>query len=139
MNRPAIPAALRLAVWQQAAGRCEYCLLSESNGFVAHEVDHIVARQHHGTTTADNLALACFACNRRKGANIASVDPTTGELVPLFHPRRDVWTEHFRLQGARILPLTPRGRATVELLQLNRHARLRRRQLWLNAGRYPDW
>ncbi|MBI3850895.1 MAG: HNH endonuclease [Verrucomicrobia bacterium] len=137
MSRPAIPAALRLAVRQQAAMRCEYCLLSESDGLVPHEVDHIVARQHHGATTGDNLALACFACNRRKGANIASVDPTTGKLVPLFHPRHDVWAEHFRLQGARILPLTPQGRATAELLQFNSHARLRRRQLWLNAGRYP--
>jgi hypothetical protein len=104
---------------------------------VSHEVDHILARQHHGATTADNLALACFACNRRKGTNIASVDPATGKTVPLFHPRRDRWPEHFRLAGARIEPLTPQGRATVELLQLNSHARLRRRQLLLNAGRYP--
>ena len=65
------------------------------------------------------------------------MDPTTGQLVPLFHPRRDVWTEHFRLDGARIVPLTPQGRATAELLQFNASPRLRRRLLLLSEGRYP--
>lgn len=50
-------------------------------------VDHIVARQHGGPTVLENLALACLHCNRHKGPNIAGTDPSTGEIVRLFHPR----------------------------------------------------
>jgi hypothetical protein len=51
-------------------------------------VDHIIARQHDGATTIDNLALACLHCNRHKGPNIAGRDVATGDLVRLFHPRQ---------------------------------------------------
>ena len=62
-----------------------------------HQPDHITAVQHGGRPAADNLALACCDCNLLKGPNIASVDPESGRMVRLFHPRRDKWAEHFRL------------------------------------------
>jgi hypothetical protein len=61
----------------------------------------------------ENLALACFDCNRQKGPNISSVDPDTQEVVQLFNPRRDAWSDHFSLNGARIVGVTPAGRATA--------------------------
>lgn len=58
-------------------------------------------------------------CNRHKGPNIAGLDPETSVLTPLFHPRNDLWEEHFRWSGAEIIPLTPIGRVTVLVLFMN--------------------
>lgn len=137
MSRPAIPVALRLGVWQRASGRCEYCLIHEDDGLLPHEPDHIVATQHGGVPAKENLALACFDCNRLKGPNLSSVDPETGAVVPLFHPRREDWAEHFRVAGARLVPLTPKGRATAALLRFNARDRLLHREALLQAGRFP--
>lgn len=137
MSGPTIPATVRLAVRQRAQGRCEYCLLNEDDGLLPHEPDHIVAAQHGGLPAMENLALACLDCNRLKGPNLSSVDPETGAVVPLFHPRREDWAEHFRVAGARILPLTPKGRATATLLRFNARDRLLHREALLKAGKYP--
>ncbi len=40
-----------------------------------HEIDHVIAEQHHGPTTLENLALACFHYNNHKGPNVAGIDP----------------------------------------------------------------
>ena len=132
-----IPAHLRAAVRQRAQGRCEYCRIHEEDFLFAHEPDHIIATQHGGKTAEDNLALACADCNRRKGPNLASVDPDSNEIVQLFHPRRDHWPEHFALDGPRIVGLTPTGRATVFLLQLNSEERVRLRHRLQRSRRYP--
>lgn len=133
----AVPPALRLAVQRRAQGRCEYCLVPERDGFFPHEPDHIIATQHGGLTVAENLALACIRCNRRKGTNLSSVDPDTDAIVILFHPRRERWDEHFGLNGPRIVGKTPTGRATVSLLQLNSERRLRTRRRLQQAGLFP--
>jgi hypothetical protein len=52
------------------------------------------------------------------------VDPVSGELVALFHPRRERWAEHFLLRGAHIQGTTPVGRATVYVLGMNDARRL---------------
>ena len=39
-------------------------------------------------------------CNLYKGSNLTGIDPETGEIVSLFHPRRDVWIIHFALREA---------------------------------------
>jgi len=132
-----VPAPLRDSVRFSADGRCEYCLVHEDDLFEPHEADHIIAEQHGGETTANNLAFACWNCNRRKGPNIASVDPERGEVVRLFHPRLQKWSEHFRLDGFRIIPLTPIGRSTVALLRLNSPERLSVRAMLQQIGRYP--
>jgi len=64
-----------------------------------HEVDHVIAEKHRGATSLENLALACFHCNNHKGPNIAGIDPSTGYLSRLFHPRNDDWGAHFRWRG----------------------------------------
>jgi hypothetical protein len=100
----------------------------------AHWVDHVIAEKHGGQTEESNLALCCALCNQRKGSDLTSIDPQTGEITPLFHPRRDRWAAHFRLVGAQLAPLTPTGRATVRLLQLNHPDRLEERELLLRLG-----
>jgi hypothetical protein len=81
--------------------------------------------------------MACFDCNRFKGSDIASLDPTSGRLVRLFNPRTDAWEEHFQVQGGRIRPLTDVGRATERLLKLNLPARVEIRATLTRTGRYP--
>ena len=133
MSATHIPAHIRRLVSERAAGRCEYCQVFDTLVLAAHEIDHIVAEKHGGLTEANNLALACALCNKRKGSDLASLDPDTGELTPLYHPRQHNWAEHFRWDGARITALTPIGRATVRLLQLNSPTRLAERE-WLSAA-----
>lgn len=101
MTRVYVSTVLRQTVRERAGGRCEYCLYPEEMSFLAFEVEHIVAEKHRGTTTADNLALACPYCNRFKGTDLGSLDPETGQLTPFFNPRAQRWAEHFRLDGAR--------------------------------------
>lgn len=118
MSQAHIPAGLRRAVRRRAANRCEYCRIAESDAFFPHEPDHVIARKHRGDTSLENLALACIDCNRFKGSNIASIDPLTGEIVPLFNPRTQSWSGHFKTDAGEILALTPTGRATEQLLRL---------------------
>jgi hypothetical protein len=132
-----ISEALRQTVAERAGHRCEYCLVQESDVLLSHQPDHIIARQHGGESTPENLAFACVHCNRNKGANIASIDPVSGELIPLFNPRLQVWAEHFSLEGAYIQPLTSVGRVTVRILKLNYSDRVRVRQTLIEIGRYP--
>jgi HNH endonuclease len=138
MSQTHIPAALRRLVRERAGERCEYCLLPERLSFALHWVDHVIAEKHGGRTTADNLALACALCNQHKGSDLSSIDPETGVLVPLFHPRRDRWIEHFQFVENRIDPLTPVGRVTVRLLQFNDPDRVQERGLLISAGVLPE-
>lgn len=131
-----IPTTLRLLVEERAAGCCEYCRVAAADVFYPHEPDHIIGIQHGGLTGPENLAFACFHYNRQKGPNIASLDPDTGELSALFHPRRCVWTEHFRRDDAQIFGISASGRATVSLLQFNAAPRLEVRRSLLKLGRY---
>jgi hypothetical protein len=112
--------ALRALVCRRVGDICEYCRLPQTAScIVRFHVEHIIARQHGGQTEPDNLALACSYCNFHKGPNIAGLDPESGQLVPLFHPRRDRWKDHFGWKGATIVGRTPIGRATAELLAMN--------------------
>lgn len=127
MSLTHVPVELRRFVRVRANGCCECCGVNEVACFALHEIDHIVAEKHGGQTAADNLALSCTLCNRRKGTDLSSVDPESGAVVPLFHPRKDHWADHFRRDGARIAPLTATGRTTARLLTFNSDARLTER------------
>jgi hypothetical protein len=98
------------------------------------QIDHIIARQHGGTAVLQNLALACFHCNRFKGPNIAGLDSVSGQLVRLFHPRNDVWTNHFQRDRAWILGISGIGRATVHVLAMNAEDLLQLRIELLKEG-----
>jgi 5-methylcytosine-specific restriction endonuclease McrA len=127
-------AELARAVRERANNRCEYCRLPKFSLPLRFQMDHIRAGQHEGDTVSENLALACPHCNRRKGPNAAGFDPESGALVRLFHPRTDPWSEHFQLVGARIVALTPIGRATVQVLAMNAPAPLQFRLTLLRSG-----
>lgn len=132
-----LSAEVRGQVEQRAAGWCEYCQVPDGAGLWRHEADHIIAAQHGGKTELSNLALACFQCNRRKGPNVAAVDPETGRIVALFNPRLQPWTDHFRSEGPQILPLSETGRATAAALGFNAPERLVVRRALRESGRWP--
>jgi hypothetical protein len=125
-------------VRRRAAGRCEYCHLPEAAIEVSFHIEHVVARQHGGDDDAENLALACDRCNLYKGPNLSSLDPDTGGVTPLFHPRRNPWSQHFRFEGPKIEGITEVGRATVRLLQMNDSRRLQLREEFGVTEEPPD-
>ena len=106
-------------VRERAGNRCEYCRLPQEFSALQLHIEHIIAHQHGGPDELENLALACPECNYHKGTNLTSIDPDTGEVTSLFHPRRQRWEDHFRRDGARIVGRTPVGRTTVWLLEIN--------------------
>lgn len=124
----------RKMVRERAKHCCEYCLLPESISPVPFHVEHIRARQHGGNDQPDNLALACDRCNLHKGPNLTGIDPESNGIVPLFHPREQVWADHFAFNSALIVGKTATGRTTLNLLQMNAP---RRRQLREMIGKQP--
>ena len=81
---------VRELVVRRAHDACEYCRLPQAASLLPHQVDHIIGKQHRGSDDAGNLCLCCIRCNLNKGPNIASIDPETGLLVALYHPRSNV-------------------------------------------------
>ena len=128
--------AVREQVRLRAHERCEYCGKPEGFSPHEHQVDHIIAIQHGGSDSTDNLAFACFRCNNKKGSNIASVDPKTGHLSPLYNPRVDNWVDHFEHHNGEILGRTPAGRATATLLSFNDPKQIELRVLLIKAKRW---
>ena len=123
--------ALRQLVRQRAADRCEYCRLPAEYTDAPFQVDHVIAEKHHGPTVEENLAWSCFYCNSFKGPNIAGRDEQTGAIMRLFHPRSDVWSEHFQWAGPVLIALTDVGRATIDVLRINDPDALEFRRLLL--------
>jgi hypothetical protein len=120
-------------------GYCEYCLCPEFCATQSHSIEHIVPESQGGQSTEDNLALACQGCNGSKYNKTHALDPATGRRVPLFHPRRDNWHEHFTWSPDQLylLGLTPTGRATIRELDLNREGVIHLRRLLLLNHEHP--
>ena len=129
----------RRQVRERANGCCEYCRSQEMFATESFSVDHIVPRKKGGETKLHNLAYACLGCNGHKSSHTHVVDPATGDLAALFHPRQQKWPEHFTWSEdlTEILGITPTGRATVATLQLNRQNLVNLRHLILLIGKHP--
>lgn len=119
--------------------RCEYCLSPQVVTAQSFHCDHVIPRAKGGLTTLDNLCYACPRCNLRKGDLIVGIDPETGDLTSLFHPRQQIWPNNFDWSSdfLCILGLTAIGRATVDVLQLNDDVLIRARRLRLRLKLIP--
>lgn len=140
MARIHIPAGVEQRVRVAARNRCGYCLSPQHLVMARLEIEHIVPISAGGGSGESNLWLACPLCNRYKGAKTEANDPETDEMVPLFNPRTQVWSGHFRWSGdgLRIIGLTPTGRATVAALHLDDDPdALEVRSYWVLAGWHP--
>jgi hypothetical protein len=85
------------------------------------EIEHILPLAKGGSNAEENLWLACPICNRYKSDKTTAMDPETGSTVPLFNPRAQMWSDHFRWSedGLRIIGRTAVGRATIAPLHLS--------------------
>jgi HNH endonuclease len=107
-------------VRERAGNACEYCRLHQDNSPLAGlHIEHIIPKVHGGNDDLDNLALACIDCNLHKGANLTGIDPETGVVTELFHPRHDNWGDHFAWDRIYLVSNTARGRTTIRVLKMN--------------------
>jgi hypothetical protein len=130
-------ASLERRVWERAGAACEYCQMPQECDDLSFEIDHVIAIKHGGRTVPANLALSCYYCNTYKGPNIAGLDPLTGRLSALFHPRRHKWDRHFRWDGPTLVGNTPVGRTTIAVLQINHPDRVALREALMEEGVFP--
>jgi hypothetical protein len=132
---------VRDAVVDRAGGRCEYCHLPRRGQVATFPIDHVLPRSGGGETLLANLALACPHCNAHKWAHTSGLDPVSGASVPLFHPRRDLWADHFQwsIQERGVLEgKTARGRATIAQLHINAPDMVSIRQLLATLGLFTE-
>jgi hypothetical protein len=130
---------LRQQIIVRANNCSEYCLVRQEDNFFTFHVDHIVSEKHGGTTDIDNLAWSCPHCNIHKGSDVGSFDRVAGKMIltPLFNPRINQWSDHFRIAGPLIEPLTSEGRVTEFILKLNADVQVQERNGLIPLGRYP--
>jgi hypothetical protein len=105
-------------------------------GFV---LEHIIPIVKGGTHKLTNIALACDGCNSKKWIHTHAIDPLTNDLVELFNPRMDKWYEHF-YWGEDLTSIhgsTPKGRATVGLLEMNRDSLVNFRKVLVATKKHP--
>jgi hypothetical protein len=128
-------AALRAFVRQRAGRRCEYCQLHEDDAdFLEFHVEHVIARQHGGVDNPDTLCWACSECNWAKGPNLARL--FAGKLYPLFNPRTQNWSRHFRWEHTILVGKTKTGSVTVQVLNINDPGRVMLRENLFFEGRF---
>lgn len=134
-----IPESLRTQIAATDRHRCCYCLTSEANSGIPMTHDHIQPRSKGGETTFENICLACRSCNEFKADSTGSIDPVTGESVPLFNPRTQIWSDHFAWipDGTRVEGLTAIGRATIVALRMNNPVIIVARTRWAISGWHP--
>lgn len=139
MVRKRPSAKLRQQVMQRARGLCEYCYSQQRYCPDRFVCDHIFPVSFGGETTIANLAFACIGCNSKKGNERQALDSLTGEWVPLYHPRKHIWSDHFRWSDdfLRLIGVSPVGRATIHKLDLNRANVVNLRRLLITFKEHP--
>lgn len=130
---------LRRQVAARARGCCEYCRSQVAFSPDPFAVDHITPSSRGGPDSLENLAYACLGCNGHKPDREDAVDPVTELRVPLYHPRRQRWRDHFSWSAdfTRIVGISPSGRATVLALQLNRDGLVNLRRVLRMSNEHP--
>lgn len=118
---------------------CEYCFSQSKFGLQTFSAEHIQPQARGGETTLDNMAFSCQGCNGYKGIKTTARDPTTKNVVPLYNPRQDRWEDYFEWSEdfLTIIGLTPSGRATVDLLRVNRAEVVNLRRVLHMVGEHP--
>ena len=139
MPKPRVTARQRAAVIARACACCEYCRAQEQYAPDSFSVEHIIPVTKGGTNALTNLAYSCQGCNGRKYVSIEAIDPATGMIVPLYHPRQYRWDDYFAWPPdcSLIIGLTPTGRATLEKLQLNRVGLVNLRRVLYRFAAHP--
>jgi len=137
-SRRKIPLAVRHQVTLDAGERCSYCRSPALAG-VPMVIDHIIPLVAGGTSNIENLCLACYRCNEFKNLKTSVRNPHSGQIILLFNPRTQLWSDHFGWSenGLLVVAHTPNGQATLDLLHLNSDWLVRARGIWILAGIHP--
>jgi hypothetical protein len=130
-------AAMARLVRQRACDRCEYCRTHQSLQVATFHIEHIVPIAAGGTSSLENVALACPTCNLHKSNRLSAADPESGSVVRLFHPRLDIWSDHFEWLDYAIAGKTAVGRATALAFDMNSERRLKSRRAEERFGLFP--
>ncbi|MEA5549681.1 HNH endonuclease [Anabaena cylindrica UHCC 0172] len=132
---------LKQEVRLRAKSCCEYCYSQEKFATHSFSIEHIKPLSKGGESNFDNLALSCQGCNNYKYNKTEIQDPVSREIVPIYHPQQQNWQEHFSWNEnyTLIIGLTPIGRATVELLRLNREGLVNLRRILYAMGEHPPF
>lgn len=127
------------SIEERARGCCEYCHCPAAFSPQPFVMEHIIPKSKGGTSTLDNLALACQGCNGAKYTKVEAWDDATQKMIPLFNPRVHNWQEHFRWsEDAETLEsFSQIGFVTIETLKLNRQEVINLRRLLHQAGLHP--
>jgi HNH endonuclease len=139
MPKVHVPLSMQREIIQRAKGYCEYCQLPVAFSPASFNFEHIIPLIKQGLTILLNLAFSCGGCNAHKKDKTEAFDPLTRQLMPLFNPRTDTWSDHFLWSDddLQIIGTTPTGRATVQLLKVNREGNINLRQLLKMAELHP--
>lgn len=131
--------AMRQIISARAQNRCEYCKCSADITTETFSIEHAYPLSLGGSNTLENLAWSCVGCNGFKGARIQAIDPLTNQLAPIFHPRQQLWDDHFAWSEdyCEVVGQTPTGRATVLALRLNRKGVVNLRRILSQVGKHP--
>jgi hypothetical protein len=133
--------SVKKAVRDRAKHCCEYCQSQAKISADTFAVEHIIPIVKGGSDELDNLAYSCQRCNNHKFTATHAIDSATGSIVPLFHPRNDIWKEHFQWSEdfTEIIGISPTGRATVQRLKLNRQGLVNLRAVFVEVGIHPPF
>ncbi len=130
----------RDSVAERAKNSCEYCKSNQSYTPDIFTLEHSIPLSLNGSNDISlNIALACGGCNTFKRSYVRGINPDTGIVEDLFNPRTDIWSDHFRWSENYlfVLGITPIGKATVNLLHLNRETVVNLRAVLFLIGKHP--
>lgn len=123
---------------------CSYCRLPLGEtglGKMAFEVDHIIPKSLAPQLkyVVSNLVWACRRCNHEKGSHVKGCDEQSGKMRPLFNPRSERWSDHFKgTKDGKIHGQSGTGRATAKRLAFNSEPSvLRRRERGYRESWWP--
>ena len=125
-------------VRRRAENCCEYCRLPQSGGTIPFHIDHIRPLKHHGTDALDNLCTPVFSATHTRVLISVAMTRKPTNLPPLYHPRQQVWNDHFKHEtNSMIQGVTSIGRTTVDVLNINEESRIQWRHFLRTLGEYP--
>lgn len=124
---------------QRAEERCEYCHVPQAVIGQAFHLEHIIPRSRGGQNKLNNLVFSCAHCNLAKSKKARAIDPLTKKTTRLFHPRKNIWAEHFRWNNdfTRLIGRTAIGRATIIALNMNDELLQKARHHWFVLNKIP--
>ena len=139
MSKSHISKSIRKIIQDQFKNCCAYCQIQQHISGIHLTVDHIIPETLGGHNNVDNLCLACWDCNLLKGTRTSLFDYKTQTFIPLFHPQKQIWSEHMKWSYSKtyVQSETLIGEKTIQALQLNRPQLVLSREIWAAVGWHP--